>query len=130
MPNAVYEWCRVAFQHEGRCDICERWTRSGVRRSGYVRFRHLCEDCARNRFGGEIVAGLSSPVPPILSAAQVKMLQAACGEIEFRTWTGLGSWEEQRDLIRMEFVISPSAFTSVRITTAGKAALARTTEAK
>lgn len=54
-PRATYSWRRRAFKHEGNCDICECWTRSGVCATGRMRFEHLCEDCARNRFAGAIV---------------------------------------------------------------------------
>jgi len=59
-----------------------------------------------------------------LTAAQIKMLQAACGEITHRDWTGMGSWGEQQDLFRAGLVSCPSAFTHVRITEAGRAVLA------
>ena len=55
----TYEWVRVAFKWVGACDICGGWTKGGVRRCGYKRFRHLCEACARNRFAFEITTGLS-----------------------------------------------------------------------
>lgn len=52
--RGTFEWEPAAFRHEGRCSICEAWTRGGVRRVGYVRFTHLCLACARERFTGEL----------------------------------------------------------------------------
>ncbi len=60
----TYSWLERAFRHEGRCDICEAWTWSGVRRTGGIRYRHLCRTCAQNRFAGEIVSGLAPATGP------------------------------------------------------------------
>jgi hypothetical protein len=52
--SVTYHWEFKAFRHDGRCDICQTWTPSGVRRVGMIRFRHCCVACAKNRFAGEI----------------------------------------------------------------------------
>lgn len=58
----TYEFKRLVFTWEGRCDICDAWTRHGTRTVGKMRYRRMCEDCARNRFAGDITSGLESGV--------------------------------------------------------------------
>lgn len=62
MSRALYEFVQRAFKHDGRCYLCNAWTRSGVRRINNLRFKHMCSPCARCMFTGVIIAGL--PTPP------------------------------------------------------------------
>lgn len=57
----TYRWEAYAFKWEGHCDICSEWTYSGVCAVGKMRWTHLCADCARNRFAGEIPGGVKEP---------------------------------------------------------------------
>lgn len=42
-------WKERAFVRDRPCNVCGRWTRSGYRVVGQLRYHRMCKDCMQNR---------------------------------------------------------------------------------